>query len=198
MIAACQLPNIVLEQMSSKQLLTTFLNYPLLFDLFAYNNPVDGFEKMTSRFNGFGALKERKDLAATVLNEYLKTEIGAVSSLKSDVERGLFTNTVSALELLIANNYVINQLTLSDSKILLTELLLKNKEKKAYKEIYGMSGKVTLTYVAAKILDKLDDPNWIKYLDADPKRKLFTNKMLLADEKILDEILVNVTQVLNK
>ena len=61
MIEACQIPEDLLTNMTTKALVQTVLDYPLLMDLLAEGEARHGFEVMISRFNGLQELSRRVD-----------------------------------------------------------------------------------------------------------------------------------------
>ncbi|RHJ90841.1 T9SS type A sorting domain-containing protein [Parabacteroides bouchesdurhonensis] len=61
MLDACQIPENVLSKMSTEDLVTTCLNYPLSIDCFAYDNEVKGVQAVSQQFNGFRELLQRPD-----------------------------------------------------------------------------------------------------------------------------------------
>lgn len=56
MLAACQIPDDVLQQISTENLIVSCMNYPLFFTYSAYNNELDGIKILMDHFNGFQEL----------------------------------------------------------------------------------------------------------------------------------------------
>lgn len=71
MLEACQIPEDILESLTTQALVETVLNYPLLIDMLAYNTTEAGYEAVYRNFNGLQELQERKD-AIVCLEAYLK------------------------------------------------------------------------------------------------------------------------------
>jgi hypothetical protein len=61
-VDACQLPEILLKKTSTDDLLEICLQYPLLYNLFAFNNKMDGINRLFNDFNGIRELFKRKDI----------------------------------------------------------------------------------------------------------------------------------------
>lgn len=76
-VKACEIPEEILQCMTTEALLKSVLNYPLLGDMFAYSFPRQGYEALCSQFNGLQELKDREDLQTVLekfdLEEFLKT-----------------------------------------------------------------------------------------------------------------------------
>ena len=53
----CQIPADVLENMPTKALVQTCLDYPLYGDMLAYDNTQEGFDQVTAGFNGLRLLQ---------------------------------------------------------------------------------------------------------------------------------------------
>lgn len=58
-IAACQIPEDILESMTTEALSQTVANYPLAVNLFVYDDLSVGYEKVKSQFNGLQELERR-------------------------------------------------------------------------------------------------------------------------------------------
>lgn len=72
-LAACQIPDSVLSQIPTKELVEVCMEYPLLFDAFAFDTPLKGLKIVASRFNGFQELMKRSDNCLCIFN-YLKNK----------------------------------------------------------------------------------------------------------------------------
>ena len=51
MVDACQIPESILQNISTNDLMTLCLRHPLLFDVFAFNDMNDGLKKLFADFN---------------------------------------------------------------------------------------------------------------------------------------------------
>ena len=67
MVQACQNPEGVLQKLTTPALLETCLSFPLLLDVLAFNNLIEGVEQTISNFNGFQILVERPDFAESLV-----------------------------------------------------------------------------------------------------------------------------------
>ncbi|MDR2879382.1 MAG: hypothetical protein LBV03_05675, partial [Fusobacteriales bacterium] len=71
----CQIPEDVLENITTEDLLNSVLNYPLLYDVFAYNDLHQGIEYLEKNFNGLNELFKRKELTRMLIDFYSKEKI---------------------------------------------------------------------------------------------------------------------------
>ena len=72
MVDACQIPEDVISEMTTSELIETIIAYPLYTDMYAYDNWDDGFEIVRQHFNGFDELESRKDMAVETVKAYAK------------------------------------------------------------------------------------------------------------------------------
>jgi hypothetical protein len=99
MLASCAIPDTVLSSLSTEDLTDICLNYPLLYDIFAFNNRNDGFNKILSDFNGIRELYKRKKSADALLKRY--ENLLCWLDFKKDEFSPVLT--VSILELLLSH-----------------------------------------------------------------------------------------------
>lgn len=70
-VAACQIPDSILSNIPTAELVGICMEYPLLFDAYAFNTPLQGIKVVASRFNGLQELMTREDNFECIL-AYLK------------------------------------------------------------------------------------------------------------------------------
>ncbi|NJO00385.1 MAG: hypothetical protein HC880_00715 [Bacteroidia bacterium] len=97
MYKVTQLPDSVLQEISSEGLLETCLDYPLLYNVFAYTSLQFGFTRVLSRFNGFEELGSRPDASPLLLNRYQEMDVTCFQNM-SEVEQGGYTFTFTFVE----------------------------------------------------------------------------------------------------
>lgn len=117
---ACQIPKYILENMKTEELLNVVLAYPLLYDIFAYNNLHQGFEYLVKNFNGLNELFKRKELTKKVLNFYSKEKTN---------ENGEKRFKIIFLEVLITYPKIYDMFSKSEKIELENISILKKREK---------------------------------------------------------------------
>lgn len=75
-IRICNIPERILEFISTEELIRLVLNYPFLINIFAYESFIIGIESMSYYFNGIKALMIRKDAGDILLKLYAEMDIG--------------------------------------------------------------------------------------------------------------------------
>lgn len=82
MLDACQIPDKLLSQLDTGELLELVLEYPLLIDFYAFDNLEEGLNKMTSCYNGLIELVDRDDCAKIIADRYIAVEEKIINSDK--------------------------------------------------------------------------------------------------------------------
>lgn len=72
MVAICQIPQEVLDGMTTEELLESVLQYPLYADVYAYDSVLVGAMAVRDHFNGMSELAKRAD-CAQVMIEFART-----------------------------------------------------------------------------------------------------------------------------
>lgn len=127
MIEACQVPENILNNMSTEGLVETCLNHPLYGDVFSNENILNNFNDLTTKFNCFQELISRPEAGKAVLNNYKKIDVAKISE-KKEINFGKFRS--SFLELWLTNDAILEKLTVNEQKEILKEILKKNYKKK--------------------------------------------------------------------
>ena len=93
-VIACQIPEEVLEKMSTTELAAAVLDYPCFDDMVFYSSYQSGFEVVKDHFNGLQELLRREDLTENLLNIYRGTDVNQLLSLD---EEQMFDETLKLL-----------------------------------------------------------------------------------------------------
>jgi hypothetical protein len=137
MINAAQIPEYILNQMSTEDLVEAFLNYPLSVDLIAWNSYGQGFDAVKSQFNGLDELVNREDGAQKLLEKL--QSFSAIT--KFDVNSRSFDSSQYMhpyfLEVLLAQPEFMNQFTEEETEeaIAIIDGIIEQRDP----EIYGDS-----------------------------------------------------------
>lgn len=92
-VHACQIPDDILQNLTTEALVETVLNYPLSSNMYAYDNIQLGYNNLKNQFNGLQELERRKDALTVLSNTYAVTMEIDVSerSLKEYFAEDLFS-----------------------------------------------------------------------------------------------------------
>ncbi len=187
MVGICQIPEDIIHSLSTKVLIDVCLNYPLFFSLTAFNNMQEGFEQVSSEFNGFVELYQRKDFGKELLILYHNISIDDVRSKLTDLDKGRYMFRTFYLELMLAQNNVFNNLSNADLNELLIESYQKAKQKK--ESNYSIF-QIQATYlVMGRLLDFKKYEGFAKKIAAKPEvYTAFLKTVFVKDTEILTEI----------
>ena len=86
MQSACQIPDDVLPNLSTEELVQICMDYPLFGNFSAYNDELVGIKKVMDGFNGFTELKKRTDAAEKLLDLYENVNVATLNSDKENIE----------------------------------------------------------------------------------------------------------------
>ncbi len=193
MVNVCQVPDEILKNMCTSGLIDTYLDYPLLFTIFAFNNTNDGLRQVATEFNGFLELLRRNDCATRFLQKYKVIDPAHIRSLSDDIEVGVFMQKIRFFELTLAFEPLRNKLTGTECKTII-EIGLKNLEKKEANN-YGNFSLTTNIYLLTKILESEQYPLFLEYQVQHPDINLFLmGHLIYFDYKRESFLIKNICQ----
>ncbi|OJV80512.1 MAG: hypothetical protein BGO34_15535 [Bacteroidia bacterium 44-10] len=128
MLNACQIPERVLTSLSTKDLAELCLSYPLLGDMLFSNTSIqDGFNFISSTFNGFQELFKRKDAGIELLKQYEQFNLDSFKKNKGITITNVFYDL--CIDIVMGQHLILSQLN-TEEKNKLIEIALKNLKKK--------------------------------------------------------------------
>ena len=150
-IASLQIPDAVLEKISTEGLLETCLRYPYLINVLFYDHYQQGFEGLVSEFNGYREIFKRSDLTNVLIEKYknFEEEVKSIRLLKLS-EQGGFTFRHFFLEFMLAQDAVLKNLSGEQEKQLFLLSLEHKQMKKDYSDIFGELNDVPVNLLYAK------------------------------------------------
>jgi len=90
MLDACEIPEEILKDLSTGELLLTCIGYPLAGDMLCYNNFEDGFKTVKENFNGLCELYERDDFSNTLSFYYNCLDVNTLKQISGESNMDLF------------------------------------------------------------------------------------------------------------
>jgi hypothetical protein len=188
MVRNCQIPDSIISTMTTKDLLDSYLNYPLIMDMLAYDNLKDGFDKMNNTLNCFQTLLKREDVGKILIEKYrnMKVVMDLNDSISSTV--GDYTFSFSTMELLLSKDEILNKLNQPDKLLLIKNVTQKYETKMLHKSIHGLLGQQTNLYLTAKILNFMGNNEWDLYIKSNKDVKNFIENMRISRPELLEVI----------
>lgn len=189
---ACQLPAPTLQAISTPGLVTTCLNYPLLRNMLAYTTLQQGVRAQLANFNGFGELQQRSGASATLLERY---QLMRPTCLPA-TQVGDYSFTFSYVEMILAQDEYLQQLSPAQRRALMQEALAKYADKKPLAdEVYGLFGLKTAAFVMACIMRAEQYAPFLAATVSDVKLQTFlANAELSNDPKVVDNVVIYAKQ----
>lgn len=182
----CQIPVSVLDKLTTADLVKLCLNYPLLGDmLFSNTGFQDGFNAISSNFNGFQELLKRKDAGAELLRHYEVFDLDSFEANKGKKNINPFFDI--CLDVVVAQPKFVETLDSNQKLELLKEASKKLKIKQ--KNANSLFRQKTTAVIMSRLLLNNDG---IKKQNATFKSSDF---LLLNDQYIIvDESFINTIQ----
>jgi hypothetical protein len=191
---ACKIPNEILPQLSTDNLIEKCLNYEFMSDVLFWDNFKPGLLAVTSDFNGLQELFKRKDAAAKIFNYYKNIDPNYIEGIENLKDQGAFIHKIIYLELYLSHPDILNQLKGKETTIIeeilnkfdkCNELNINKKEK-----IYAGFALKTKGLVLASLLDKLNNEVITEMKKSNSNVSYMIDKLCLS--KMSDELLINI------
>ena len=148
-----QIPTATLSSLTTEELIQEYLNSRYPGYILIYNDIQDAFKHAYNDFNGLRELLQRQDAATKLIEFYQKMDPSAYDLNWSSVKKGSFTFSFVFIEVLLAHERILDKITRSETKVLLSELLKKNEYKILHPEKYSVIGVQYNVYSIAKLLE---------------------------------------------
>lgn len=103
-VFSCLIPNVLLPSLSTAELTAICLQYPLLFNILAFNDINQGFDTAIEEFNGLKELFNRADVSTELLKWYncqIKNFSLLTDEMVNDFDKVSFMTSLSLLEILL-------------------------------------------------------------------------------------------------
>ena len=152
-VRACQIPEEIISSLTTEELTDLCLKYPLIYDIFAFNNINAGLDKLFSDFNGIRELNKRDD-ASNLINRY-NDKVQSFSFLDGtapEIEKGGFVVSVSILEVLLSRV----EMHKDSQKEILKSLVAGYEAKFRYVDYFKGLGFKTNLYSRGHVILKID------------------------------------------
>ncbi|MEA5404617.1 hypothetical protein VB776_16915 [Arcicella sp. DC2W] len=176
--------------MTSPELLQAYIDYPLLFDFYAYNDMEEGWRNMSKQCNSLAELLLRKDCAKTLLDYYSKNGIPDVES-SSNSAKSYFK--IRAIEIAIGSKELMQYMSMEDGKKAIKVMLNVLKYKQKDTNSYSVLDTSVLTTTGGRIIQNFSKEKIAK-LSSKNKDKIIIGieKGLALDNDSFDELLVTL------
>ena len=193
MLKACQIPEALLNKMSTKGLVETVLNYPLYGDMLAHNIIQEGFEAVVSGFNGLQELLTRKDAGTMLLAKYR-----TMNPDPAAIDKSWRLEQQGKIEMILSQDAILANLTEAELHDLLAEAMVKSQAKQQYAEIYGRFSQERTALLMGRVLRHTNYGNFRQKMQEDTMLSTFVNGGTFVTDTALDEIFLQTQQFLSR
>jgi len=159
----CIIPAKILNHLTDEGLIESCLNYPPFFNLFYFDYNQDGFDRIHMESNVFDELFIRKNIANKLISKYESLEVDSFI-LSNYSQHGTFT--LIYLEIILAQNQIISQMSTQEKEELIREVINKY-EYRTYVLKEELYSSVVSAIILGRILKILKYDSFMKALDQD-------------------------------
>ncbi len=187
MIDVCQIPEDILQNMNTVDLIQTCLNYPLKGNVYAYANVKDGLEHISLQFNGFKELLLRKDNFKDLKLKLEKSIVNLNNDLLSDknmAEKGknmldfAIIESFLSFDTVLANSDYKQRKQLAEVTKVILDYKLQNNDK------FGILSLTSTSFLLGKTLQKMN-----KFTNISENTAKFLNNNIAVNNNIIEEII---------
>ena len=131
-LKAYNIPEDIINKISTKELVKICLAYPEWGVIDAYNDRRIGLNNMMSEFNGFKGLFERNDAARELIKIYAQIDPLAIKKEWTLLQIGYYSFYINCIELILSHEIILDKMEAQDIQFLLDIVILKYNNKKHF------------------------------------------------------------------
>lgn len=152
---ACQIPDDILKDIPTSELMELSFTYPLIYDILAFNSAQAGIDQFKKKFNGFSEFLQHEEAADLLMERYSNIQPRGYSKNWTEIEKGYYSLELIAMELFLSQNEIISKLSTLEKKKLVKELI-KKLEEKDDKELYGRLSQMSIGFTLARVIQNAE------------------------------------------
>jgi hypothetical protein len=177
-INACQIPEKILSSLTTIELTDICLRYPLIYDIFAFNDWNIGIDNLFNTFNGIRELYKRTDVSKELLKRYqIKMQkLTLLVETGSAPNEEFFNLSICALEWLLARYSQMNEVTIDNCKEVLQNLLIGFETENLYENKRGGLYLPTNFFSRACVIKKMISGN-LERIPEGNRNSVFTGQL---------------------
>lgn len=189
-INVCQIAKVELQKMSTTELLSACLEYPMFGDMAFFDNDQEGFTEVKENYNALGELLKRKDAGKIVYDRYRELNFDELIELS---EYPLLQ--LRYFETILVQKRILSTMSVEERADLL-ELSKKNIELKITK-YEGKLDPIPSIWIIVRILN-MDNSDFRKLVDENKSLNYFEKYGTLENvtEKELDEVIEYINTIM--
>jgi hypothetical protein len=181
---AYNIPDEIIKEISTKELVKICLSYPEWGLMTAYNDRQTGFFVLMRLFNGFRELFNRNDAVTELLKVYEKLDPLSVDPNWTALQQGRYSFQFTKVEMFLCQKRIVDQLEQADIKNLKETVVLKYQKKKMLPGIYSLWDLSLTVGICLAIIEKEN----AKLVKSRTDIKPFKQHLMSNDIQFLDTI----------
>lgn len=193
---AFNIPDSILKEMTTQNLVKTCLNYPWWILITSRDNNQIGYNYLKSVFNGFRELENRKDAGQELFKEYEKMEPGNIVTYESLVDQGLFSFRFTFIEVLLSQPSILKNMTNDLLTSLISKTISVYESKSVAFEEYSYYGVSTSCLILSRHLEMKNYTKFYELLNKYPDLKILNNGGVTGNQELLKQIVSESKQIL--
>jgi len=196
MLEVLQIPAEMLQNMTTKDLAQTCLNYPLFSDIWAFNSLQDGMERVIAGFNGLQEFLKRNDAGLELCAIYKTMNPHNFDKSWSNLQKGKYTAKFAKIEILLTQEAILLSLKQNDRFLLLQETVNKQKAMQQY-PMYDRRNQEPNAYLMGKTMQKDNSALINQVSQQKPDLQAFLQQGSMASKDTIDEIVSIAQRIVN-
>ena len=194
MLNAYNIPDSLLKNMTTKDLVATCLKYPNWVLITFGDTYQEGYNIISKLFNGFKELEQRPDAEKELIDIYCKMDPKGITEFDTPVKQGTFCLQFTFIELLISQNKILRTLN-KDSKTLVVKTLTINYDiKNGLNNYYSMHSLLPICLALGRIME-IDKPLiYSSLLTSNSNINNIIDKGYVSDKNSFDQI-INASKI---
>jgi hypothetical protein len=153
------------------------------------NSLQQGYDYLTTIFNGFRELEKRKDAGTELINVYIQLNPTDITNYNTPVERGGFAFKIKYIEILLAQKPILANLNKESKKILIDKSLSNYGIIEKMPDQYATFGLMTPALILGRLLDANNQQEFGTMKSKDDNLRGFINNGDIGDIQILTDII---------
>ena len=194
---AFNIPEGILSEMSTENLVKTCLSYPWWILITSRDNNQAGYNYLKSVFNGFRELENRQDSGIELLKVYEKMMPESVMNFESLVKQGMYCFQFTFIEILLSQPDILKNSEDEYSKTLVQKTISVYEGKTVAFDKYSYYGVSSTCLILARVLRMNSYPNYIRLLEKYPELIRLDETGTSGNLELLEQIVVEAKRILN-
>ncbi|MCD5383067.1 hypothetical protein LR002_03010 [Candidatus Gracilibacteria bacterium] len=186
---AYNVPEKLLQNMNTADLVQTCLNYPEFRLIMTRNSLQQGYDYLKSVFNGFSELEKRKDAGTELLKVYEKLNPAEITKYDTPVKRGGFAFEFTYIEIILAQKAVLINLSKKEKVGLIKKSVSDYEIKERMTDNYSPFGLTTPALILGRLLDIDKFQEFYTKKAKDSKMQSFVDYTHLGSRSTLSDII---------